>query len=62
MGRLDAVLVEPGALAVGAVLAADAPLYGRAREAFAVRPLKPGYLADPFPGADPEHLPGFHAL
>ena len=46
----------------GAVLAADAPLYGRAREAFAVRPLKPGYLADPFPGADPEHLPAFHAL
>ncbi len=46
----------------GAVLAADAPLYGRAREAFAVRPLKPGYLPDPFPGAEPEHLPAFHAL
>ena len=46
----------------GAALASDAPLYGRAREAFAVRPLKPGYLADPFPGADPEHLPAFHAL
>ena len=32
----------------GAVLAADAPLYGRATEAFAVRPLRPGYLADAF--------------
>ena len=30
----------------GAVLDADAPLYGRAVEAFAVRPLRPGYLAD----------------
>ena len=46
----------------GAALASDAPLYGRAREAFALRPLKPGYLADPFPGADPQHLPAFHAL
>ena len=45
-----------------AVLAADAPLYGRAREAFALRPLKPGYLADPFPDADPEQLSAFHAL
>ncbi len=32
----------------GAVLDADAPLYGRAVEAFAVRPLRPGYLADVF--------------
>ena len=27
----------------GVILSAGAPLYGRAREAFAVRPLKPGY-------------------
>ncbi len=46
----------------GAALAADAPLYGRAREAFALRPLKPGYLADPFPRADARQLPAFHAL
>ena len=36
----------------GAVLAADAPLYGRATEAFAVRPLRAGYLADAFEGVD----------
>ena len=40
----------------GAVLAADAPLYGRAREAFAVRPFRPGHLADVFPDADPPDL------
>ena len=36
----------------GAILSAGAPLYGRAREAFAVRPLRPGYLAEPFPEAE----------
>ena len=30
----------------GTVLAADAPLYGRAAEAFALRPLRPGHLSD----------------
>ena len=46
----------------GAILAADAPLYGRAREAFAVRPLKPGYLADLFPAAAARDLVVLHAL
>ena len=32
----------------GALLRAAAPLYGRAVEAFAVQPLRPGYLADAF--------------
>ena len=45
----------------GATLAADAPLHGRAREAFAVRPLRPGYLADPFPGAGARDLLALHA-
>lgn len=40
----------------GVVLSAGAPLYGRAREAFAVRPLKPGYLADLFPAAEGRDL------
>ena len=46
----------------GAVLDAAAPLYGRAREAFAVRPLKPGYLAELVPGADPRDLVALYAL
>ena len=45
----------------GATLAADAPLHGRAREAFAVRPLRPGHLADPFPGAGARDLLALHA-
>ncbi|MYE14037.1 MAG: ATP-binding protein [Gammaproteobacteria bacterium] len=36
----------------GAVLAADAPLYGRASEAFALRPLRPGYLGEAMDLAD----------
>ena len=35
----------------GAVLDSSAPLYGRAEQAFALRPLQPGYLADAF-GSD----------
>ena len=46
----------------GAILDAGAPLYGRAREAFAVRPLRPGYLTDLLPGADARDLVAFHAL
>ena len=46
----------------GAVLAAGAPLYGRAREAFAVRPLRPGCLADLFPGAAARDLVVFYAF
>ena len=33
----------------GAILDAGAPLYGRAVEAFSVRPLRPGYLGEVFP-------------
>ena len=46
----------------GAVLDADAPLYGRAVEAFAVRPLRPGYLADVFTAATPRSLVSAYAL
>ena len=46
----------------GAVLGADAPLYGRAVEAFAVRPLRPGYLADVFTAEPPRALVCAYAL
>ena len=39
-----------------AVLDSGAPLYGRATEAFAVRPLRAGYLADVFPQLTPREL------
>ena len=45
----------------GAALAADAPLYGRARETFAVRPFRPGHLADVFPRAAPRDLLALYA-
>ena len=45
----------------GAILSAAAPLYGRAREAFAVRPLRPGYIADLFPLAGGRDLLAFYA-
>lgn len=35
-----------------ALLNAASPLYGRAAEAFAVRPLRPGHIADAFPSLD----------
>ena len=46
----------------GALLAADAPLYGRAVEAFAVQPLRPGYLGDAFAGSGPREQVGLYAL
>ena len=46
----------------GAVLSADAPLFGRAVEAFAVRPLRPGFLADIFGGLRPRDLVSLYAL
>ena len=49
----------------GAVLDASAPLYGRAAEAFAVRPLPPGHIAEAFglPAATaPRHLVSLYAL
>lgn len=46
----------------GAVLAADAPLYGRATEAFAVRPLRAGYLADAFEGVDAQGQVSVYAV
>ena len=45
-----------------AVLDAAAPLYGRAAEAFAVRPLPPGHLIDIFPSTDCRGLVSMHAL
>ena len=46
----------------GAALDADAPLYGRAIEAFALRPLRPGYLGDVFPAFSPRELVSVYAL
>ena len=46
----------------GAVLDAGAPLYGRAVEAFAVRPLKPGYLREAVPFDQPRDLVSAYAL
>lgn len=46
----------------GALLDAGAPLYGRAVEAFAVQPLRPGYLADAFPMVPRRDLLTLHAL
>ena len=40
----------------GALLDGGAPLHGRATEAFAVRPLRAGFLADVFPKATPREL------
>ena len=45
----------------GAILSAGAPLYGRAREAFAVRPLRPAYLADLVPRAGGRDLLAFYS-
>lgn len=46
----------------GAVLDADAPLYGRAFRAFAVRPLMAGYLRDAFVGLTTRDLISSYAL
>ena len=46
----------------GAVLSAGAPLYGRAAEAFAVRPLRPGHLAEVFPAEPPRNLVSGYAI
>lgn len=45
-----------------AILGSGAPLYGRAVEAFAVRPLRPGYLADAFTMDEWRDLVSVHAL
>lgn len=49
-------------LMIDAVLGADAPLYGRATEAFAVRPLRPGYLRDAFPDSSSAQQVSLYAL
>lgn len=46
----------------GAVLAADAPLYGRASQAFALRPLRPGYLGEAMDLADARNQVEAYAL
>ena len=46
----------------GAALDAAAPLYGRAAESFAVRPLRPGYLGDVFAVSVPRELVSVYAL
>lgn len=46
----------------GTLLDAGAPLYGRASEAFAIRPLQPGYLTEAFPMADSRELVSLYAL
>ncbi len=45
----------------GAVLDAAAPLYGRASQAFGVRPLAPGHIRDVLPGASPWDRVAFYA-
>lgn len=40
----------------GAILDGGSPLYGRATQAFALRPLRAGYLGDVFPRAAPSDL------
>lgn len=45
-----------------AALDAGAPLYGRATEAFPVRPLRAGFLADVFPSATPRELVSAYAV
>ena len=46
----------------GAILDAGAPLYGRAHEAFAVRPLKPGFLREAVSFDRPRGLVSAYAL
>ncbi|MCY4349897.1 MAG: ATP-binding protein [Thiotrichales bacterium] len=46
----------------GAILDAGAPLYGRAVEAFAVQPLKPGYLRETIAFARPRDMVSAYAL
>lgn len=46
----------------GNLLDAGAPLYGRASEAFALRPLQPGYLQQAFPTAGMGELVSLYAL
>ena len=46
----------------GAILDAGAPLYGRAVEAFAVRPLRPGYLSEVFAVDEARELVSMYAL
>ena len=46
----------------GAVPDAGAPLYGRAVEAFALRPLRPGFLREAFGAAGPREQVALHAL
>ena len=46
----------------GAVLDAGAPLYGRAVEAFALRPLRPGFLREAFAAAGPREQVSLYAL
>jgi hypothetical protein len=45
----------------GAVLDAEAPLYGRAAELLQVRPLSPGYLVDAFGGLAPRSVVELYA-
>ena len=46
----------------GAILDAGAPLYGRAVEAFAVRPLRPGHLSEVFAVDEERELVSMYAL
>lgn len=45
-----------------ALLDSGAPLYGRTAEAFAVHPLRPGHLAEAFPGSSSVEQVSLHAL
>lgn len=59
------VLVVSGSshrMMADALLDSGAPLYGRTAEAFAVRPLRPGHLAEAFPGSSAAEQVSLHAL
>ena len=63
-GRELSLLVSGSSVQMmhGAILDGGAPLYGRATEAFAVRPLRAGYLGDVFPFKSYRDLVRIYAL
>lgn len=63
-GHRPCVVVSGSVLRMmrSAVLDTDAPLYGRATEAFAIRPLRPGHLGDVFSVSAPRELVSLYAL
>lgn len=63
-GHRPCVVVSGSVLRMmrSAILDAGAPLYGRAAESFAIRPLRPGHLSDVFAVSAPRELVSLYAL